>query len=183
MKKLSRLIELRSPVDTDADVLFPLIHGTAVIDTLAWDGPLSLDEFRRSLRSRSVQVAAGKIHFFTIIERGSDSPIGSCDVRPFDEGRRAMVGLWIGEPFQGRGLGTEVVAGLVRYAFEKLSVSRVEADVFVGNLRSRRAFERNGFKLLRTVPAAVIKRGVPVDEWRMGLEREAWEERSSTPAP
>ncbi len=93
-----------------------------------------------------------------------------------------MVGLWIGEPFQGRGLGTEVIGELVHYAFEKLDISRVEADVFVGNLRSRRAFERNGFRLIRTVPAAVIKRGVPVDEWRMGLEREAWEARRIQPA-
>jgi RimJ/RimL family protein N-acetyltransferase len=183
MKEPARLIKLRPPVETDADVLFPLIHGTTVVDTLAWDGPMSLDECRRSLRSRSVQVAAGKIHFFTIIERESDSAIGSCDIRPFDEGRRAMVGLWIGEPYQGRGLGTEVIARLASYAFEKLDVSRVEADVFIGNLRSRRAFERNGFKLLRTVPAAVIKRGVPVDEWRMGLERESWEQRRNTPTP
>ncbi len=183
MKKSSHLIKLRPPVETDADVLFPLIHGTAVVETLAWDGPLSVDEFRRSLRSRSAQVAAGKIHFYTIVERDSDSAIGSCDVRPFDEGKRAMVGLWIGEPYQGRGMGTEVICQLADYAFEKLSVSRVEADVFVGNLRSRRAFERNGFKLLRTVPAAVIKRGVPVDEWRMGLEREAWLERRNTLAP
>jgi RimJ/RimL family protein N-acetyltransferase len=54
---------------------------------------------------------------------------------------------------------------------------RVEADVFVGNTRSRRAFERNGFKLLRTIPKAVMKRGKPVDEWRFGLDREAWKEQ------
>lgn len=180
MEKHERLIDLRPPVESDADVLFPMIHGTAVVDTLAWDGPHSLEEFRRSLRSRSLQVAAGQMHFFTIVEYASGSAVGSCDARPNDDGSRVMVGLWIGEPFQGRGLGTAVIAELTRYAFETLGASRVEADVFMGNVRSRRAFERNGFKLLRTVPEAVIKRGKPVDEWRMGLEREAWEERLPT---
>jgi RimJ/RimL family protein N-acetyltransferase len=174
MKHDQRLVDLRPPVETDADVLFPMIHGTSVVDTLAWDGPDTLDEFRRSLRSRSLQVAAGRMHFFTIVERASGSAIGSCDVRPDDDGSRAMVGLWIGEPFQGRGLGTDVIGELSRYAFETLGVSSVEADVFIGNLRSRRAFERNGFKLLRKIPRALMKRGKPVDEWRMGLEREQW---------
>lgn len=183
MEKPKRLIDLRPPLESDAEALFPMIHGTSVVDTLAWDGPDSLDEFRRSLRSRSLQVAAGRIHFFTIVEHGSGNPVGSCDVRPDDDGSRMMVGLWIGEPFQGRGFGTSVIAELTSYAFETLGASGVEADVFVGNIRSRRAFERNGFKLLRTIPKAVMKRGKPVDEWRMGLEKEAWEERLSTRAP
>lgn len=180
MNNEQRLVDLRPPVESDAEVLFPLIHGTSVVDTLAWDGPDTLDEFRRSLRSRSLQVAAGRMHFFTIVERASGSAVGSCDLRPVGDGSRVMVGLWIGEPFQGRGLGTDVIRELSRYAFERLETSRVEADVFVGNLRSRRAFERNGFMLLRTNPAAVMKRGKSVDEWRMGLEREAWDGASNT---
>jgi RimJ/RimL family protein N-acetyltransferase len=174
------LIDLRPPIVSDANVLFPMIHGTTVVDTLAWDGPSSLDEFRQSLRSRSLQVAAGQLHFFTIVERASGSAIGSCDVRPYDDSGRVMIGLWIGEPFQNKGMGTEVIATLARYAFEILGASTVEADVFVGNVRSRRAFERNGFKLVRTIPSALLKRGKPVDEWRMRLARNAWEERMGT---
>ena len=168
------LIELRLPVEADAQDLFPLLKGTSVTDTLAWDGPQSLREYQHALRTRGAQVAAGLTHFFTILECGSGRAIGSCDVRPDEDGSRAMVGLWIGEPYQGRGLGTAVIAELISYAFGTLGVARLEADVFVGNLRSRKAFERNGFVLLRTIPAAVIKRGKPLDEWRLVLEREHW---------
>lgn len=182
MSEKERMIELRPPVDSDTEVLFPLIHGTSVPETLAWDGPETLQEYRRALRSRGLQVAAGLLHFFTIVERASGQPIGSCDVRPDEDGSGAMVGLWIGEPHQGKGFGTSVIGESTRYAFEVLGVRRVEADVFVGNWRSRKAFERNGFKLLRMIPAAVIKRGKPVDEWRMGLERERWEKPDSSPS-
>ena len=174
MEEKQHLIDLRPPDEADAEVLFPLIHGTSVPDTLAWDGPQSLAEYRHALRARAVQVAAGRLHFFTILERASGDAIGSCDVRPDEDGSRAMVGLWIGEPYQGKGLGSAVIGELARYAFEVLDVARVEADVFVGNMRSRRAFERNGFKLLRTIPKAVMKRGKPVDEWRFGLEMDEW---------
>jgi RimJ/RimL family protein N-acetyltransferase len=174
-----RVIDLRPPDESDAEVLFPLIHGTSVPDTLAWDGPQSLAEYRHALRVRGGQVAAGRLHFFTILERASGKPIGSCDVRPDEDGSRAMVGLWIGEPYQGKGLGSVVIGELARYAFEVLDMVRVEADVFVGNTRSRRAFERNGFKLLRTIPKAVMKGGKPVDEWRIGLERDEWKEQEN----
>lgn len=183
MKESEQSIELRPPLESDAEVLFPLIHGTSVPDTLAWDGPQSLEEYQRALRTRGAQVAAGLLHFFTIVERASGHPIGSCDVRPDEDGSRAMVGLWIGESYQGRGLGTAVIGELTAYAYKKLNVGRVEADVFVGNLRSRRAFERNGFKLLRTIPGAVMKRGKPIDEWRMGLDRKVWEKNADTRLP
>ena len=124
-------------------------------------------------------MAAGRLHFFTILERASGHAIGSCDVRPDEDGSKAMVGLWIGEPYQGKRLGSAVIGELARYAFEVLGVARVEADVFVGNTRSRRAFERNGFMLLRTIPGAVMKRGKPVDEWRLRLERDAWKEQEN----
>ncbi len=183
MGKKQHMIDLRPPNESDAEVLFPLIHGTSVPDTLAWDGPQSLDEYRHSLHARAAQVTAGRLHFFTIVEHASGRAIGSCDVRPDEDRSRAMVGLWIGEPYQGRGLGSAVIGELAKYAFEVLHVVRVEADVFVGNTRSRRAFERNGFKLLRTIPHAVIKRGKPVDEWRFGLERETWKEQPDQRLP
>jgi RimJ/RimL family protein N-acetyltransferase len=162
-------------VEADAHDLFPLLMGSSVTDTLAWDGPTSLREYRHALRTRGTQVASGITHFFTIVEIASGRAIGSCDVRPVEDGAYAMMGLWIGEPYQGKGLGTAVIAELVNYTFIHLGMSRLEVDVFVGNHRSRRAFERNGFVVVRTIPAAVLKRGEPVDEWRLVLEREHWE--------
>jgi RimJ/RimL family protein N-acetyltransferase len=170
------LVELRIPVEADAQDLFPLLLGSSVTDTLAWDGPTSLREYQQALRSRGAQVASGMTHFFTIVEIASGRAIGSCDVRPDEDGSGAMLGLWIGEPHQGKGLGTAVIAELVKYAFAILGVSHIDVDVFVGNLRSRKAFERNGFVVVRTMPSAVIKRGKPVDEWRLRLEREHWKQ-------
>jgi len=156
-------------------VLFPLVDGTSVCDTLAWDGPESAEEYSQGLALRSLQVLAGDKHFFTIVLRESGQPIGSCDLRfENDDTTQANVGLWIGEPFQGKGFGTQVVGSLIAYGFEKVGLNKIVADIFVGNWASRRAFEKNGFQLEETQPAALVKRGSPVDEWFVGLSREAY---------
>jgi len=165
-------IQLRPPLPQDAEVLFPLLAGTSVCDTLAWDGPETAEEFRQGLALRALQVLAGDKHFFTIELRATSQPIGSCDLRfEDDDPSQANVGLWIGEPYQGRGYGTQVVGALAAYGFETLGLDKIVADVFVGNWASRRAFEKNGFELESTQQAALTKRGKPVDEWMLGLSR------------
>jgi RimJ/RimL family protein N-acetyltransferase len=45
----------------------------------------------------------------------------------------------------------------------------LEATIFIGNLASRKAFEKAGFKLEKTLENAVQKRGNAVDEWLMAI--------------
>ena len=66
-------------------------------------------------------------------------------------------------------LGTEAVRLAARHAFEALRLAKLEAGVFVGNLPSRRIFEKSGFLLEGTIRRAVSKRGRFVDEWLFGL--------------
>ncbi|MGD2252738.1 MAG: GNAT family N-acetyltransferase [Anaerolineales bacterium] len=165
------MIDLRPPKDTDADLLYPLLIDTTVTETIAWDGPESLEEYRQGIKDRAVQVAEGRSHFFIIVERTSDRPIGSCSVRPEEGGFRGNLGLWLGEPYQGKGYGTAVIRMLMDYGFETLGLGRIEAQVFVGNWASRRVFEKNGFGVVGIERAAVEKRGVWVDAWKLAVER------------
>ncbi|MGZ3407912.1 MAG: hypothetical protein ACXVAN_15785, partial [Polyangia bacterium] len=74
------MITLRPLLASDADPLYPLLAGTAVPDTLLWDGPDSLDEYREAIATRASQAARGEIHMFAIAT--VDAPIGTLDVRP-----------------------------------------------------------------------------------------------------
>ncbi|MGZ3427570.1 MAG: GNAT family N-acetyltransferase [Polyangia bacterium] len=163
------MITLRPILASDADPLYPLLAGTAVPDTLLWDGPDSLDEYREAIATRASQAARGEIHMFAIAT--VDAPIGTLDVRPENDFRGDM-GLWIGHGQHGRGYGTEAVRLAARYAFERVGLQKLEATVFVGNDASRRIFEKNGFQLEGTIRRAVRKRGRFVDEWLFGLLRE-----------
>ena len=158
----------------DADELFPLIYQSPVTDTIAWDGPIALEEFRADLAAREEQVRRGERYIFTLRSVPGDIAIGSASIRPDAEQFRAEMGLWIGKPFQGNGYGARVVRELVRYGFEHLKLEKIDAYVFTGNWTSRRIFEKNGFSLEGTIRSAMLKRGQSMDEWLYGLTRQEY---------
>lgn len=63
------------------------------------------------------------------------------------------LGYWVSEHANGRGLASAAVADMVRVAFEKLGLHRVEAGTLLDNVRSQRVLERNGFVRFGTAPA------------------------------
>jgi [ribosomal protein S5]-alanine N-acetyltransferase len=136
---------------------------------IAWDGPESESEFVAHFSRIAEEAAQGKHHFFVILDPTTRAPIGCCDVRPDDAGFCATLGIWLGEPFQGKGIGTRAIDELVRYAFGELGLHRLTAELFRDNWPSRRAFEKNGFALEGTPLQSTLKRGVPRDQWLLGL--------------
>lgn len=168
------VVTLRPPRPGDAEILFSLVYRTSVTDTLSWDGPESLEGFRNNLEHLATEVSTGKKHFFVIVENLSGNPIGTTDIRPYEDTYRADVGLWIGKDYQDKGYGTSVIRQLVVYGFDRLGLEKIEATVFVGNIPSRRIFEKNGFKLEGTIRKAVRKRGVFLDGWLFGVLKEEY---------
>src|SRR5260370_4598352 len=53
--------------------------------------------------------------------------------------RTAELGFWLGEPFWGRGIMSEAVAGLPRYAFQTYDVAGIIAELFTSQASSRPA--------------------------------------------
>jgi ribosomal-protein-serine acetyltransferase len=60
--------------------------------------------------------------------------------------RKTEIGYWLSEPFQHKGIATESVKRLVKFAFEKLQLNRVEINCAVGNLPSKKIPQRLGFQ-------------------------------------
>ena len=59
------MLILRPVQPEGADLLFPMIYHSPVTDTLIWEGPNSLDEYRRGIANRAVQTAHGQNHMMT----------------------------------------------------------------------------------------------------------------------
>ena len=58
----------------------------------------------------------------------------------------AFLGYWAGAPFAGRGYMSKGLALLLRHAFRKLKLHRIEANLQPGNSASRRLAKRAGFR-------------------------------------
>jgi ribosomal-protein-serine acetyltransferase len=61
--------------------------------------------------------------------------------------RKTELGYWLAERMQGKGIITACTEKLIRFAFQKLNMNRVQVKVAVGNKRSAAIPQKLGFKL------------------------------------
>lgn len=76
--------------------------------------------------------------------RGTQRVVGTCGfvwLRPHS----AEIGYDLARKFWGQGIMYEALTTLLTYAFEELTLNRIEALVIPANVRSRRLLERLGF--------------------------------------
>src|SRR5687767_1789213 len=59
--------------------------------------------------------------------------------------KTAELGYWLGGPFWGQGIMSEVVAGFAGYAFEAFDLQRIYAEPFENNAASVRVLDKAGF--------------------------------------
>ncbi len=149
---------LRPMTELDWETVLPWNNDPEVL--FFWEGD---DVTGRPLETvQELYRAVSRTAFIFIIELNGE-PIGDCWLREMDlpdllerfpgqDLRR--IDLAIGrKALWGRGWGTRVIALLTRFGFETSG-----ADAIFGcgigdyNPRSRRAFEKNGYKTLETVP-------------------------------
>lgn len=95
-------------------------------------------------------------------------PIGVAQAweEPDPEYRHAGIDLFIGAPWQGRGLGTDTVRTLARYLVRERGHHRITIDPALANERAIRCYERVGFRRV-----GVLRRyeRAPDGGWRDGL--------------
>lgn len=76
---------------------------------------------------------------------------------------KAELGYWLAPQVWGRGLMTEAVSALTRYALYTLGLRRVYATAFVKNRASQRVLEKAGFHREGVMRKAHQKNGRSVD--------------------
>ncbi|PID64840.1 MAG: RimJ/RimL family protein N-acetyltransferase [Gammaproteobacteria bacterium] len=77
--------------------------------------------------------------------------------------KKVEIGYWLRQDYQGKGIVSQSVNTLIRYAFDKLDMQVVQISAAVDNLPSRRVCERLGFTLQGIIPHAENINGRIVD--------------------
>jgi RimJ/RimL family protein N-acetyltransferase len=83
------------------------------------------------------------VHF--AIRGDGDLLIGGCGFDGLHYEHRAEIGYWLGKPYWGRGIMTDVVRSACAFALSKWRLVRIKAYVFEFNKASARVLEKNGF--------------------------------------
>ncbi len=87
--------------------------------------------------------------------------------------RCVETGSWLGREFQGRGIGTEMRAAVIRFAFEHLGAMTITSGAFHDNIASQRVSLANGYE--PNGVAETDRRGEPATTLKYRLTRERWE--------
>jgi len=78
--------------------------------------------------------------------------------------KSAGFGYWLGEPYWGRGIMTEAVKAVSRYAMSRFGLIRLESPVFEWNPASMRVLEKCGFVREGVSRASVFKDGQVINQ-------------------
>lgn len=134
-------------------------------------------QVRDFAESRAAHLENEKVSAFTVA-MPDDEPAGMASLWGIDfYNRKAHIGLSLRPTHRGKGLGTDVVRVLCRYAFVVLGLHRVGIETLADNEAMIRSAQRVGF-----VREGVLRRdgwvmGKFLDIHMFGLLVEEWTER------
>jgi RimJ/RimL family protein N-acetyltransferase len=111
------------------------------------------------------------------IESEEGLPIGDVGLGLIDKThKRAELGIFIGDKtFWGRGLGPDAIHRVLRYAFEELTLRRVQLHVDEDNLRGIRCYEKCGFVREGLLRDHRLREEQPVNEVVMAVLRDEFQ--------
>jgi RimJ/RimL family protein N-acetyltransferase len=90
----------------------------------------------------------------------------------FAQTRTVGTGSWLGQRFQGRGVGSEMRSAALELAFRGLGARVARSGAVEGNVSSLRVSEKLGYRIIGH--STTLRRGVEVGHTDVELRREEW---------
>jgi len=160
-RDLPALLEIHA-VD-EVTRFLPYATWQTLADAQAW--------YERALRHH----AEGSALQFVIVAKDSGSVVGTCLLFRFEPASaRAEIGYVLGQRYWGCGTMREALATLLAFAFNELSLRRLEAEVDPRNAASDRLLRRLGFKHEGLLRQRWVMKGEVKDANVYGLLRHEW---------
>jgi len=175
-------LELRYADDADVDALTTLseqgVHDPAFMPfSIPWTDAQPPHRARGAMqhywRTRAdFTVDSWTVNFVTVVDGevvGMQGAIG----RDFLKLREVETGSWLGLAHQGKGLGTEMRAAILHFAFDGLSAAYALSGAWHDNHASHGVSRKLGYEEVGQV--RMLRRGEPDWMVKLRLPRERWE--------
>ena len=111
-----------------------------------------------------------------IIEADGEA-VGAIGIHEIDwQNAHATTGILIGAKDKwGKGIASEAMLLRTRYAFRELNLHKLMTEVFVGNVASRRALEKSGYRTVGIRKDHFVSSGTWHDMWIGEVTREEFD--------
>jgi diamine N-acetyltransferase len=140
---------LRALEPEDLDFIYRLENDEEIWEVSNTQTPYSRFLIRQYLENAHQDIYEAKQLRLAICEIGKNEALGLIDLFEFDPvNQRAGVGVIIQNPGdRNKGMGSEALGLLIEYAFQKLQLHQLYANIDLGNVASLSLFTNFGFSL------------------------------------
>jgi [ribosomal protein S5]-alanine N-acetyltransferase len=119
-----------------------------------WDDqPVALEAVRAVLAASAATFRAGAYGIWVLRDHAG-ATIGSCGLRPVDDGGEIEILYSVAPARWGEGIATEAAHAVLRFAFTELGLARVVGGVDDANHASRRVLVKLGMRAVDAPPEA-----------------------------
>ena len=157
---------LRPFLTQDITWVYEVSQDTAMHRYVALPSPYEVEHAAYFVR-RVAQAGwtGGQRTEFLVADAATGQRLGRVGLGRYPHGV-AEIGYWVDPTVRTRGVATEAVRAICRWAFTTLTtVELIEWRAEVGNVPSRRVAEKAGFRIEATLRQRLLHRGVRVDAW------------------
>jgi RimJ/RimL family protein N-acetyltransferase len=171
-------VRLRGPRNDDVDALFALFSDPAVMRYWSRPPMTTLGEAQGLVGEMLDSFEQRSLFNWMVTARDDDSVIGTCTLFRIDpRHRHAEIGYALRSDHWGRGIASEAVALVLDWAFRRLDLQRVEADIDPRNDGSRQLLARLGFSSEGVMRQRFFVGDEATDSEIFGLLAEDWQQR------
>ena len=137
---------LRAITMDDKNNIYNLRSDPKVMEYVCRPLASSIEEAESFINKIIKGIKDNQLVYWGITTKVDNSLIGTiCLWNVSRENHRAEIGYELMPAFQGQGLMQEAIIRVIEYAFNKLRLHSLEAEVNPANIKSLRLLERNGF--------------------------------------
>lgn len=156
---------------SDAKDLYENIKDKEVVKwTVNIPRPYPKDGAVKFIRKTHYKTKKKKGYTFGIILKEQNKLIGAVDLININwKNKNAELGYWLGKKYWNKGLMTEAVKLILKFAFEQLKLHKVYANLFEKNIGSKNVLEKSGFKLEGKFKEARFKHNKWQNELKYGI--------------
>ncbi|MBQ2729457.1 MAG: GNAT family N-acetyltransferase [Clostridia bacterium] len=168
-------LKMRKLKLSDADAFYQFASDTKVTKYMNWIPHTSISDSINSIE-KSIKEYENKSYYrWGISLKENDHLIGIIQLLAFDETKNSCsFAYMLNSEYQTKGYGTEALSAVIQFAFKKISVEVIEADIYSENKASSVVAKKCGMIYNGTIKDKYTKDGILHRADRYTITREQY---------
>lgn len=165
------------PSKKDVPFIFEAFHSDGFLDGMTFEPPETHEEIEASLDTIYDNWHKGYAYAFSLYAKQSSAFVGRVGIRQTDTEGTWVIFYYIHPNHQKQGYATEAAQNILKFGFEELNASHIEAFHADFNQASQRTLEKIGMKFVEHIPESFQKKGRWIGDNHFSLSKVMWHQQ------